>query len=391
MNRSRNQNNGRFIRNDLNYLQLIEQHSQLIQTFSEFANNISNIYYDLLEHSFNAILNYQQPLLQSHQLRRQPETQQSQTQQSQTQQSQTQQSQTQQSQSEPQTQQSQTQQSQSEPQTQQSQTQPQTQTQTQQSSQTQRSHPNHSPQITHPYRTRFHEPRTNIERSIVNALVDMLNPPNEPRLSQTQLNDKVELTIFENITNPFNTQCSITLKEFTPEERVARIRECGHIFNPSALANWLRMNNTCPICRCNLLNNERSQPVSARNNLAGIIASSDINLNNIYTELINNSQNIPGFQLNSVNDDSIIISFDILNPSFSTQPQSSVPPPASPATSSSTTVPPPASPATSSSTTVPPPASPATSSSTTVPPPASPATSSSIQSTYITPSIDEVD
>ena len=315
MNRSRNQNNGRFIRNDLNYLQLIEQHSQLIQTFSEFANNISNIYYDLLEHSFNAILNYQQPLLQSHQLRRQPETQQSQTQQS-------------------------------------SQTQ-----------QPQRSHPNHSPQITHPYRTRFHEPRTNIERSIVNALVDMLNPPNEPRLSQTQLNDKVELTIFENITNPFNTQCSITLKEFTPEERVARIRECGHIFNPSALANWLRMNNTCPICRCNLLNNERSQPVSARNNLAGIIASSDINLNNIYTELINNSQNIPGFQLNSVNDDSIIISFDILNPSFSTQPQSSVPPPASPATSSSTTV----------------------------PPPASPATSSSIQSTYITPSIDEVD
>jgi hypothetical protein len=40
---------------------------------------------------------------------------------------------------------------------------------------------------------------------------------------------------------------------------------------------------------------------------------SDININTFYNELLRNSSNIPGFEVNAVNDDSIVFSFDLLN------------------------------------------------------------------------------
>jgi len=39
---------------------------------------------------------------------------------------------------------------------------------------------------------------------------------------------------------------------------------------------------------------------------------SEININTFYNELLRNSRNIPGFELNSVNDDSVVFSFDLL-------------------------------------------------------------------------------
>ena len=39
---------------------------------------------------------------------------------------------------------------------------------------------------------------------------------------------------------------------------------------------------------------------------------SDININTFYNELLRNSTNIPGFELNSVNDNSVVFSFDLL-------------------------------------------------------------------------------
>jgi hypothetical protein len=39
----------------------------------------------------------------------------------------------------------------------------------------------------------------------------------------------------------------------------------------------------------------------------------EININTFYNELLRNSANIPGFELNSVNDDSVVFSFDLMN------------------------------------------------------------------------------
>jgi hypothetical protein len=135
----------------------------------------------------------------------------------------------------------------------------------------------------------------------MNALFGMMNAPEERRLTTEQLTERVELIVFGNIVNPINTVCSITHDAFEPTQRVSRIRHCGHIFNSDSLAHWLRMNNTCPTCRHNFLTDaapRRQEP--------------EINIGSLYNELLRTSRNIPGFELNSVNDDSIVFSFDVL-------------------------------------------------------------------------------
>ena len=186
---------------------------------------------------------------------------------------------------------------------------------------------------------------TNLENSIVNALLGMLYQPEERRLTQAELDERVDLVRFETIVNPINTVCSITQDAFEPTQRVARIRHCGHIFNADSLAHWLRMNNTCPTCRHNLLTSSsessgsRTSATTSSNQSARTSANaetttntvprtnntingyrridipleSEININTFYNELLQNSQNIPGFEFNSVNDDSIIFSFDLMS------------------------------------------------------------------------------
>jgi hypothetical protein len=88
---------------------------------------------------------------------------------------------------------------------------------------------------------------------------------------------------------------------------------------------WLRMNNTCPTCRHNLrTSNVREAPIpttaaptttttAAPTRGISIPLESDININAFYNELLRNSGNLPGFELNTVNDDSIVFSFDLMS------------------------------------------------------------------------------
>ena len=148
-------------------------------------------------------------------------------------------------------------------------------------------------------------------------------------LTPDELDERVELARFENIVNPLNTTCSITQDAFEPSQQVARIRHCGHIFNSDSLARWLRLNNTCPTCRYNLRSASASATATSASATAtsasatATSASSALNMlrvfdvplesdiNAVYNELIRNSANIPGFELNSVGDDSIVFSFDL--------------------------------------------------------------------------------
>jgi len=162
-----------------------------------------------------------------------------------------------------------------------------------------------------------------IETNIINALFGMMNRPAERRLTPEQLNECVETVTFGSIVRPINNVCSITHDAFEPNHQVSRIRQCGHIFNPDSLTQWLRINNTCPTCRHNLLTERRTAsqagqgeraPTNAPTNTRTIPLDSDININSLYNELLRNSGNIPGFELNSVNDDSVVFSFDLIRP-----------------------------------------------------------------------------
>jgi len=154
----------------------------------------------------------------------------------------------------------------------------------------------------------------------------MMNRPAERRLTPEQLNECIETAQFGSIVHPINNVCSITHDVFEPNHQVSRIRQCGHIFNPDSLTHWLRMNNTCPTCRHNLLTERRraraasqagqgeSATASAPTSAATIPLDTEININSFYNELLRNGRNIPGFELNAVNDDSVVFSFDLINP-----------------------------------------------------------------------------
>jgi len=206
--------------------------------------------------------------------------------------------------------------------------------------------------------TRSPAPRastTTLENNIINALFGIISQPlpEESRLTSAQLNERVQYVEFRNIVNPINTVCSITHDAFEPTQRVARIRHCGHIFNSDSLTHWLRINNTCPTCRHNLLTSVDvpapgpSGPTATAPDPTGPTATapgptapgpiapgptaastrsadervrrvqipleSEIDINTFYNELLRNSGNIPGFELNAVDDNSVVFSFDVMS------------------------------------------------------------------------------
>jgi hypothetical protein len=60
---------------------------------------------------------------------------------------------------------------------------------------------------------------------------------------------------YGNIENPTNDSCAITHEKFSNCDEVTMIKECGHIFNSSAIKQWLIEHQTCPNCRHNILTN----------------------------------------------------------------------------------------------------------------------------------------
>lgn len=64
---------------------------------------------------------------------------------------------------------------------------------------------------------------------------------------------------FNEIENPINNECPILQSEFEEDDVVVQLNRCSHIFNADAIKNWLRNNHTCPVCRCNLIQNTNYQ------------------------------------------------------------------------------------------------------------------------------------
>jgi len=56
------------------------------------------------------------------------------------------------------------------------------------------------------------------------------------------------------------TQCPITLEEFTESELVCQIRECRHMFRRVNLMRWFDTHTACPVCRYDLRQYGESVP-----------------------------------------------------------------------------------------------------------------------------------
>lgn len=77
---------------------------------------------------------------------------------------------------------------------------------------------------------------------------DFLNPV-IVRPSHEQITLATELGSYENMENPINTTCPITLRPFQSNDVVYRIKHCRHLFLRNELDNWFLENTKCPVCR----------------------------------------------------------------------------------------------------------------------------------------------
>lgn len=79
--------------------------------------------------------------------------------------------------------------------------------------------------------------------------------PPEP-LSQETISQETTRCLFNEIENPNNLTCPISLETFQPEQSVSMINQCRHIFNTDHLIRWFETRSTCPMCRCNIQSTE---------------------------------------------------------------------------------------------------------------------------------------
>ena len=83
---------------------------------------------------------------------------------------------------------------------------------------------------------------------------------------------------FQDISDPINATCPITMETFSPEQIIVKINHCGHIFNQTHIHGWFRSNVRCPVCRYDIRDYETENSSSTEENTnATNIASNSIN------------------------------------------------------------------------------------------------------------------
>ena len=96
----------------------------------------------------------------------------------------------------------------------------------------------------------FSAPTTNTP-NLLSSLLN-INPlvPNR-RLTHREIMDNT--TLFVATTEHTSEMCSISRGNFNEGDIIRKINHCGHMFLSENLENWLTTNNTCPLCRINVV------------------------------------------------------------------------------------------------------------------------------------------
>lgn len=74
--------------------------------------------------------------------------------------------------------------------------------------------------------------------------------------TENQIANATRSIVFNDNTEYLNTNCPITLENFTEGDEITQIINCGHVFHGPAIQNWFRTNVHCPVCRYDIRNHE---------------------------------------------------------------------------------------------------------------------------------------
>ncbi|BAT89152.1 hypothetical protein LR48_Vigan432s000700 [Vigna angularis] len=68
-----------------------------------------------------------------------------------------------------------------------------------------------------------------------------------------ELREMLPIIVYKESFSVKDTQCSVCLLDYQPEDRLQQIPACGHTFHMSCIDLWLATHTTCPLCRFSLL------------------------------------------------------------------------------------------------------------------------------------------
>jgi len=93
----------------------------------------------------------------------------------------------------------------------------------------------------------------NIIESMIFAIMDIsTNSIVDEPLTNQEIDNHIQCCEFQDIQNPLNITCPITMDLFQPNTKVIKLINCGHIFTDTELRRWLLNKRICPICRHNI-------------------------------------------------------------------------------------------------------------------------------------------
>ena len=152
-------------------------------------------------------------------------------------------------------------------------------------------------------------------------------------LTIAEIEENTEIVSYNSILSNdiLNTECPITRETFTPQSVVLKLKQCKHCFVPFRMMTWLETHATCPLCRCNVIQNTTNTQTEVNNtpNAAPNAAPTDnytrdtnVNISNLFNNLIRGSNDFNNLSVDTVNDNSIVFSFDM--PSTSLPSQSNI-------------------------------------------------------------------
>ena len=105
------------------------------------------------------------------------------------------------------------------------------------------------------------------------------NPPASEKVIKNLNKEKVNK---DNINKLNEEPCNVCLENYT-EEQISVKLNCGHRFHDSCIIHWLKMRNTCPVCRYELESDDKEyerRKHSHRENLRNIQRNNNNNGNN---------------------------------------------------------------------------------------------------------------
>jgi len=130
-------------------------------------------------------------------------------------------------------------------------------------------------EYTIPLRTELPDNTRNSINASISGLENLLASfmqPVEVYPTQSQIEAATRRVQYCNISRPINTQCPISMEDFSDTDMVTIIRPCGHIFHTDMLTNWFRSNCRCPVCRYDIREYSSNSSTNFFNNTSSDIS-----------------------------------------------------------------------------------------------------------------------